>query len=58
MKQREPREPGRMAEEPGPGTPQPRFRAPGAGPPPDGPDPQDARATGHLNTQTLEGDDS
>ena len=36
----------------------PDFEAPGAGLPYDGPNPQNARTTGHLNTQPIEGDDS
>ena len=34
------------------------FEAPGTGLPYAGPNPQDARTTGHLNTQPIEGDDS
>ena len=58
MKQRKPGEHGRPAEEPGPEALPPRFRAPGTGLPYDGPNHQDSRTTGHLNTQTPKGDDS
>ena len=52
MKQRGPGEHGRRKSL-GRERPRPGFEAPGAGPPPDGRNPQDARTTGHLNTQPL-----
>ena len=57
MKQREPEEHG-PAEEPGLGALPSRFRAPATGFHMTAQAPKDARTTGHLNTQPLEGDDS
>ncbi len=54
MKQREPGEHSGPAEEPGPEALPTRFRAPGAGLPPAGPNPQDPRTTGHPKPHAKE----